>query len=247
MTDTPTLRTRLTRALHGAAHGETRLFRGWHITTHRTTAGAPQAWTAHHQHRPQPPLVCHTLQELTDLILGDQPPPGPTPTPGPTTLTQALEAGVHWLHHTRQPVDALINHHGVPLPTTIDNRKIRCIPTHNGKALITIDVARLRWINNGDQLHPTDQIGPNELADLTDLLDQAGAPVAHTLNGYPTITGTLVLKHPAHPTLVAAAHRYQKGCPTHPTKGTWCPCGWYTRGRARIIPPYLPTEKREDR
>lgn len=243
MTDT-SMHTRLFHTLRDAAHGETRTFRGWHITTYRTTSGTTHAWTAHHQGTPHPPVVCHTRRELTDLVLPPHPPPPP---PGETSLQQALEAGLHWLHHTEQPQGALIDHHGALLPTTIDNRKLRCVPAYNGKALITIDVARLRWIHNGDQLHPTDQIGPHELDDLAALLDQAGAPIATTLNGYPTITGTLVLQRHAHPTLVAAANRYRKGCRAHPAKGTLCPCGWYIRGRNRIIPPYIPTDERQER
>ena len=220
------------QTIYGAAHGETRNFRGWHITTHRTPAGTIQAWTAHHQHHPHPPVVCHTRHQLAKLILAPHP-----PLPTPPTLQQTLQAGLRWLHHTVQPTTAVLNHHGTPLPTTLDNRKIHCIPTPTGKALITINVTRLRWVHNGTQLHPTDRLDPTELAHLADLLDQAGSRVAQTLNGYPTVTGTLVLKTPAHPSLVAAVHRYQDGCPTHPNRGSACSCGWYERGHAQLIQP----------
>lgn len=186
------------------------------------------------------PGDAHRTYTLATLLTNTPPTPARPQRPldalalDPLPAHQALQAGLTWLHHIPQPPTALIDHRGLPLRTT-NNRTLRFVAAGpQGKAVIALDVTRLTWKNNGKELIPTDRIGPTELTDLTTLLRTLNTRVMATYNGHPTITGTLLLQRPAHPTLTAAITRYQAGCPTHPTH---CRCGWYQRGRAQIIHP----------
>lgn len=218
-----------------------------HRPTHHDDPGGP--WCNECTHLPAlrrygPPGVpwpCPTIKALNHPNPPTRTPPKRTAQrprlPGPLPAWQALEIGLSWLHNTVQPPNALIDHHGLRLRTTT-NRTLHFVPTGTtGKALIVVNVTRLRWHRNGVELIPTDRLAPTELTDLTTLLAELGAKVTGTWNGHPTITGTLALRRPPHPTLIAAVRRYQNGCPTHPTKGVLCTCDWYTQGRAHIIQP----------
>lgn len=156
----------------------------------------------------------------------------------PLPLADAMAAGLRWLHTTAQPPRALLRH-GITLATTA-NRTLRFCPAGiHDKSVITVDVACYDWRHDGTQLIPTEHIRPREIEQLTRLIDHLGGKVTRTWNGYPTITGTLALRHPAHPTLIAAAKRYRAGCPAHPDKGVSCSCGWYQHGTKLLIHPQI--------
>lgn len=214
-----------------------------HRPVHHTTPGGP--WCNECTHPKQAPTgvpwPCPTICALNNITpprrrpTPRKPPPQPARLPGPLPTRQALQAGLAWLHTIPQPPTALINHQGLPLRTTT-NRTLRFVPAR-GRALVVIDVHTLTWKDNGEELTPTDHIGPTELNDLTTLLATLGAKVTSTWNGHPTITGTLALARHPHPTLTKAANRYRTGCPHHPERKTLCTCGWYEHGRAQLLHP----------
>lgn len=149
-----------------------------------------------------------------------------------------LVAGLHWLFDTEQPEGAVQPHHGVVLPA-VDNRQFGFIPAGwSRRAIVTVDVAKVRY--DGDGM-PTNPLRPDELHDLTEQLATLGADVVETWNGHPSITGSLALSRPAHPTLLAAVALYRAGCPTHPRVGVFCDCGWFAAGDALVARPSVPS------
>lgn len=154
----------------------------------------------------------------------------------PRPLQEALVVGLRWLHTTAQPPRALLRH-GIALETTT-NRTLRFCPAGpGGRPVITVDITRYDWRHDGTQLVPTERIGPTELAQLSRLIRRLGGDVSRTQDGYPNTTGTLLLRHRAHPTLLAAVKRYRDGCAAHRDRGTSCSCGWYEHGTAQLIHP----------
>jgi hypothetical protein len=145
-----------------------------------------------------------------------------------------LAAGLRWLFDTEQPEGSVLEHHGVVLRAA-GNRQFGFVPAGwAGHAIVTVDVAEVRWAYGANQL-PANPLRPGELEDRAALLAALGAEVVRTWNGHPSITGSLALARPAHPSLLAAVDRYRAGCLTHP--GTLCKCGWYAAGFELVIQP----------
>lgn len=152
-----------------------------------------------------------------------------------------LAAGLAWLYDTAQPDGAILQHHGASLPP-VGNRRYRFIPAGwDGRAIVVVEVANVEWTTQGDQEVVANPLEPDELDRLTADLADLGAEVIHTWNGHPAITGSLALKRPAHPTLLAAVNRCRAGCPDHSGPlCSWAGCRWYPDGYARVVMPALP-------
>ena len=150
----------------------------------------------------------------------------------------SLAAGLRWLYETEQPPGAILQHHGVSM-TGPGNRTFRFAPSGaNGRAVVIVDVADVRWKSEGGDQAPANPLRPGELAELAAWLTERGYEVADTWNGQPgSVTGSVALARPAHPTLLAALARYHAGCPDHPSKGVFCDCGWYATGNALQVQP----------
>lgn len=153
-----------------------------------------------------------------------------------TTNEQILAAGLRWLFEIEQPGDALISHLGET--AAVDgNRLITFIPVAaDGHPVVVVDVTNIAYRTDprGYEV-PDNPLGPDELTGLAAGLAAMGAEVARTWNGHPSVTGSLGLARLAHPSLRAAVDRYRAGCPVHPEKGVFCPCGWYAAGKAKIV------------
>lgn len=153
--------------------------------------------------------------------------------------THVLAAALRWLYETEQPDSAILQHHGLHIGVA-DNRKISAAPSAwDGRAVIVVDVANVQYIPGPDGYDiPANPLEPGELEELSATLANLGAPVIHTWNGHPSITGSLALEPPAHSSLVAAVDRYRAGCPDHTGPlCSWDGCEWYPRGNALIVSP----------
>jgi hypothetical protein len=158
-------------------------------------------------------------------------------------LEDALAVGLHWLHEVEQPDDAVLQHHGAfmlagrsrTFPAIARPRLLRFVPlARDGRAVVVVTIAKNEYDGEGNVLH---RLLPEELAVVTGMIESLGGAVEFSWNGHPAETGSLALKRPAHPTLVAAVERYHKGCPEHPKEGVFCGCSWYQRGHSKLIPP----------
>lgn len=153
-----------------------------------------------------------------------------------------LTAGLAWLYDTEQPDGANLQHHGVRLAGE-DNRSFSFVPMGTGyrAPVVVVDVIKVEWIDNGPNQHktPANPLLPDELAELSATLTALGADVDHTWNGHPQITGSVGLKGPAHPSLLAAVANYRAGCQEHPVESVFCDCGWARVGRALVVPPAI--------
>lgn len=151
-------------------------------------------------------------------------------------LTPTLRAGIRWLHDTEQPDSAALSHHGLSLPV-VANRRFTFVPEGAfGRPVVVVEVAKIEWVERGVYRAPGNPLEPGELSDLATLLASLGAESERTWNGNGT-TGSVGLKYPAHPTLIAAVNRYRAGCLTHPTEHVFCKCDWYRNGRKLLITP----------
>jgi hypothetical protein len=110
--------------------------------------------------------------------------------------------------------------------------------------VVTIDVARPQYglpafANRSANQQLLNPIERGELANLATAIEDLGYGFKSTWNGRSTITGSVGLHKPAHPTLIAAVDRYRAGCPAHDTVfcGRTEGCSWFADGLARVILP----------
>lgn len=168
--------------------------------------------------------------------------------PGMPSVDAAVAAGLRWLYDTVQPPTALIDRRGAELHA--GNRTVRLVPiSSSGTPLIVVDIVNVHW-----GPHPTSPplngLPLDELPSLTTELAALG--IASTAHHYHATTGTIALEVPAHASLLAAVHRYARGCPSH--RGPLCDasarigghgCTWRTDGsRAAIWPQLVPDSER---
>jgi hypothetical protein len=164
-----------------------------------------------------------------------------TPAAAPS-LDAALRAGLHWLYATEQPPDAVVERRGAKLITA--ERSLRFVPlSASSTPLIVVDLLDVHWGVSGFS-PPLNALPPDELPSLaTELgLLQITSGAQH----YHGITGTIVLDTPAHPSLIDAVHRYDRGCPRHDTHLCEAPvrhggksCTWHADGHQRAIWPAI--------
>lgn len=157
-----------------------------------------------------------------------------------TPFLPTITAGLRWVYETEQPGDAVLQHHGLSLPV-VENRRFSFCPTGWAEhVVIVVSVAKVEL--GGPYEPPRNPLAPDELVAVTAALADLGADVVKTWNGHPSITGSLALTRPAHPSLVAAVKRYHAGCPQHRTVfcGSKVGCSWYRDGYARIVQPIAP-------
>lgn len=158
------------------------------------------------------------------------------------SLEAALWAGLRWLYLTEQPDDALVEHRGARIGAV--GSHLRFLPTTaHGNPLIVVEADSARWEPTNHATTPTD-LTSVELSTITSELIAAGAHPG-TWQSH-TITSTIVLGTPAHPTLRAAVARYAAGCPYHhdlvcdaPIKDGGQACPWHTRGHQAAVWPQL--------
>ncbi len=157
-------------------------------------------------------------------------------------LVQALTAGLRWLYLTEQSDDALVEHRGARIAAV--GRHLRFLPTAaDGNPLIVVEADGPRW-EPATHAITSNHLTSAELSTIADELLTAGAhPGTWRCH---TITSTIVLGTPAHPTLRAAVARYAAGCPYHhdlvcdaPIKDGGQACPWHTRGHQAAIWPRL--------
>lgn len=165
-----------------------------------------------------------------------------TASPSRDSLQAGLVAGVRWLYGTVQPPAALVERRGARL--TVDDRVLRFIPIGaSGTPLIVVDLRSIRWglVEASPRLNA---LGPDELPALVTGLEGLGVPSAAV--SYHRLTGTVALEIAAHPSLVAAVHRFDQGCPYHHSQVCEAPlrdggqaCPWHRDGHRAAIWPHL--------
>ncbi|MER7707174.1 hypothetical protein ABTX81_30275 [Kitasatospora sp. NPDC097605] len=156
--------------------------------------------------------------------------------PGRHPAHHLLTAGLAWLYDTEQPDGAILQHHGAHLGTH-GNRRYSVTPTGAvDLPVLVVDIADPDF--DFQRQAPRNVLAPGELAVLAAALTRLGAEVRTTWNGT-GITGSVGLRRPAHPTLVAAVDRYRARCPTHHSVfcGREQACTWYATGNALITRP----------
>lgn len=157
---------------------------------------------------------------------------------------QALTAGLHWLYHTEQPAQALVERCGVRI--TVPTRSLRFLPIgDDGTPLIIVDAHMPRRAPACSSPAPC-TLPKAELAALADELTTRGMPPARW--HYHGSTGTMVLSIPPHQTLRAAVDRYSHGCPWHhslicdaPVGSGGQACPWHINGHNAAAWPSIPT------
>lgn len=151
-----------------------------------------------------------------------------------------LRAGLTWLYETEQPAEAIDQHHGAYSPA-VDGRICRFIPVGwQQHPVVVVDVAHP--VYDGHEV--TNPLGgPAEVAEVVDALAELGRRHLETWNGVEgSITASISLVDAAHPSLVAAVHRYFASCPEHGSVfcGTQHDCTWFRDGKRLIVPPSWP-------
>lgn len=149
-----------------------------------------------------------------------------------------LAAGLDWLYRTRQPDDAIQQHHGITLPGLGNRYYGFCPEGADKRPVVSVNVARPKH-RDTVTYELTNPIGPNELRALTTELHSLGVRVTCTWNGHPGPHGSLGLDRPAHPSLLAAVKRYHAGCPEHPDRSVFCDCDAWSAGHKRVIAPVI--------
>ncbi|WP_162528684.1 hypothetical protein, partial [Mycolicibacterium sp. CBMA 361] len=95
-----------------------------------------------------------------------------TTTVAHSTFDAALTAGLHWLYHTEQPVQALVERCGVRITTAA--RRLRFLPIGlHGSPLIVLELAPTRW-TPAHALRATCTLAERELAAFADTLADRG-------------------------------------------------------------------------
>ena len=160
----------------------------------------------------------------------------------PTYIAEALAAGLRWLYATAQPTDALVECRGARINTA--DRSLRFVPVSaTGNPLVVVDLLDVHW-GISSFSPPLNSLPVDELPSLARELAMLGiGPGAQHYHG---ITGTIVLDVPAHPSLIDAVRRYDRGCPRHETQLCEAPvrdggkgCSWHADGHRRAIWPHI--------
>jgi hypothetical protein len=159
----------------------------------------------------------------------------------PPTLDAALRAGLRWLYATEQPSEALVERRGAKLTTA--ERSLRFVPTISGTPLIVVELLAVHW-GIGSFSPPLNALPPDELLSLATALVVGGVPAC--AQHYHGIIGTIALDPPAHPSLLEAVHRYDRGCPRHDNQLCEAPvrhggksCSWHAEGHGRAVWPHI--------
>lgn len=165
-----------------------------------------------------------------------------TSTEQPTYIAEALAAGLRWLYATAQPTDALVERRGARINT--GDRSLRFVPVSaTGNPLIVVDLLVVHW-GIFSFSAPLNSPSVDELPSLARELAMFG--IGSGAHHYHGITGTIVLEVSAHPSLIDAVHRYDRGCPRHETQLCEAPardggkgCSWHADGHRRAIWPHI--------
>jgi hypothetical protein len=153
---------------------------------------------------------------------------------------QSLDAGLHWLYATVQPTDALVERRGARL--AVQDRVFRFVPlTAAGTPLIVVDLATVQWSLCAAS-PPLNALPRYELPRLATELAKLNIPTA--AQHYHGLTGTIALDIPAHPSLLEAVARFDRGCPHHhrlvcdaPIRDGGHACTWRRRGHHAALWP----------
>lgn len=163
-----------------------------------------------------------------------RPPAGELAAPAPPAAV--LAAGLEWLYSTGQPDGAVLQHHGTTLQGG-DRYYQFCPQSAFQRPVVVVHVAAPEWSEGVRDRVLLNPLAPNELADLAAAVELLGFEVATAWNGHPGPDGSIGLRRPAHPSLLAALARYRTGCPEHPREGVFCSCGWYAAGNKLLVTP----------
>ncbi|GAA2401485.1 hypothetical protein [Mycolicibacterium llatzerense] len=153
---------------------------------------------------------------------------------------QALTAGLHWLYHTEQPAQALVERCGVRITTS--ELRLRFLPMGlDGAPVIVVELKPAR-MSLREAHRATCDLAQTELATLAATLTDRGLHPDHGhLHGD---HGAVALQDLAHPSLRAAVARYSRGCPWHHTLVCDAPisaggqaCPWHADGHNAAIWP----------
>lgn len=185
---------------------------------------------------------CHRRHYRPSPIPGRSPDMTTSLTAAPPSLDAALRAGLRWIYATEQPADAVVERRGAQITTA--ERSLRFVPiSASGNPLIVVDLLNVHW-GIGGFSPALNALPTNELPSLATQLAPMGIP-ACALH-YHGITGTIVLDAPAHPSLIEAVRRYNRGCPRHDTQLCEAPirdggksCSWHADGHRRANWPTI--------
>lgn len=154
----------------------------------------------------------------------------------PAPPAAVLAAGLGWLYDTGQPEGAVLQHHGTTLQAGGRHYQF-CPQGAYQRPVIVVHVTKPEWAPGARGPVLLNPLAANEMADLAAAVEALGFEVATTWNGHPGPTGSIGLKRPAHPSLLAALARYRTGCPEHPREHVFCRCGWYAAGNTLLVKP----------
>ncbi|TMS53368.1 hypothetical protein [Mycobacterium sp. DBP42] len=157
---------------------------------------------------------------------------------------ELLRQGLRWLYDTAQPAEAVIDGRVASTRLASVNRVIRLVPLGWAwKPGIVVEVAHVHWgLGTNGPLNP---LSSSEVTLLADELEQLGADIADIRCPTTSLSGTIALLRPAHPTLRAAVARFAAGCPVHHSR--ICGrgenrgghnCRWATDGQRGVIWPF---------
>lgn len=156
-----------------------------------------------------------------------------------------LKAGLDWLCNTAQPAGALIQHHGVQAPP-VDGRCYGFVPAMSMVRLpltpvVTVRVADPHWADEPSQWVLTNPLGGDtERRQITAVLDGLGFSVSQHWGNWDGECGSLAIAVTPHPSLADAVNTYHAGCPQHPARGVFCPCGWSRKPSMLLKSPVWP-------
>jgi hypothetical protein len=157
-----------------------------------------------------------------------------------------LQAGLHWLHDTAQPDDAVINAREAAAAVG-EARLIWFVPLGWGwRASIVLEVAHVSWAA-GPAGPPLNPLYPDDIDTLAAHLGTLDAAVTSTRCASAALAATITLARASHPSLQAAVTRSGAGCPTHHSRICGRPqrhggqdCSWYGNGRRGVRWPFDP-------
>jgi hypothetical protein len=164
------------------------------------------------------------------------------------SIEAGLCAGLRWLYGTEQPDNALVDYRGARL--TVTGRRLRFLPVSAvGTPLIVVDADFLRWGADTTSV-ALNTLPGNELPCLARQLTTLGIRAGQ--QHYHSVTGTIALDAPAHPSLRRAVQRHVRGCPRHHSvvceaamRDGGQSCAWRAEARRAAIWPDAAASQRD--
>lgn len=127
-----------------------------------------------------------------------------------------LLIGLRWLLDTEQPAAALVSSRGQTLQS-VGNRALRFVPRgSDGCPVVFLEVVDTNW----DAVRGArDVLAASEIDGLSAMLGDCGEGVRAQWSCGLAVSAAVALASPAHPSLLAAVGRFERGCVTRTHRG----------------------------